>query len=658
MEGTNSMRVLVIEDSEVDFRLVERALGDEFAIVRAETLAAGLETAKRERFDLVILDLTLDDSRGYETFERARAVLLHTSILVLSGINDDALALRAVSNGAQDYIRKSNLLNCPLDRIAQYAIERRRFEEAARKSEQRYRDLFDNLPTAAYTCDAEGLITYYNEKAVELWGRAPKLNDPEDRFGGSFKLFTAAGAPIAHDQAWMARAIREGTGFNGRELIVGLPNGESRSVLVHANPVFDENGTITGGINVIIDISSQRRAERELRESERFARATVNSLSAHIAILDDTGTILAVNTAWAQFVAEKGMTSIGQGIGTNYLSMCDQSEGDQGHVERAVADGIRAVLRGERTDFCHEYPCYSPGEERWFLMRAAPFEGEGPTRVVLSREDITSRKTAERLASEQCGLRDAVAGMEQVLGVVGHELRTPLAALRAISEFLCTDGARDTAEADRFLHEISDEVDRMSDTVNNLLEAARLNSGRAKWNWSEVDVVRIIEESIVSIQPLIDAKGVGIEAHIDPSTRHALGDADAIRRLLINLLSNARKHTKQGKIQVSSRNVSDAKHAWIELAVNDTGCGIPPELSARLGEAFALNSGVVGGNYVSGTGLGLAICKQIAAAHGGALRIESSVGQGTTVTARLRADLEQAASGDTFRSSSYDEATA
>jgi len=78
----------------------------------------------------------------------------------------------------------------------------------------------------------------------------------------------------------------------------------------------------------------------------------------------------------------------------------------------------------------------------------------------------------------------------------------------------------------------------------------------------------------------------------------------------------------------------------VEITVADTGAGIPPEIRDRLGEAFALNAGLVGPNHVNGTGLGLAICKGIARAHGGGLSISSEIGKGTTVVARLRADLE------------------
>jgi signal transduction histidine kinase len=117
------------------------------------------------------------------------------------------------------------------------------------------------------------------------------------------------------------------------------------------------------------------------------------------------------------------------------------------------------------------------------------------------------------------------------------------------------------------------------------------------------------------------------------------GDANAVRRLVLNLLNNALKHTRGGFVRVAARAVA-ADVDWVELGVADSGAGIPPEIRARLGHAFALNAGMVGDHHVKGAGLGLAICKGVAAAHGGHLEVRSDVGRGTTVTARLRADLE------------------
>src|SRR5687767_13444481 len=76
-------------------------------------------------------------------------------------------------------------------------------------------ELLERLPAGAYACDTQGLITYFNQQAVRLWGREPKLNDPVDRFCGSFKLFALDGSPIAHDQCWMAQALQTQQNYDG-----------------------------------------------------------------------------------------------------------------------------------------------------------------------------------------------------------------------------------------------------------------------------------------------------------------------------------------------------------------------------------------------------------------------------------------------------------
>src|ERR1043165_2216169 len=90
--------------------------------------------------------------------------------------------------------------------------------------ESQFEQLLDALPVAAYTCDRSGLITYFNARAAELWGRTPKLRDASDRWCGSFRLFDAQdGAPIAHDPRWMALAIQHGPPSEGHELIIEPP---------------------------------------------------------------------------------------------------------------------------------------------------------------------------------------------------------------------------------------------------------------------------------------------------------------------------------------------------------------------------------------------------------------------------------------------------
>ncbi len=253
----------------------------------------------------------------------------------------------------------------------------------------------------------------------------------------------------------------------------------------------------------------------------------------------------------------------------------------------------------------------------------------------------TSLSERFRLESERNHFKESVTAMEQVLGVVAHELRTPLAGLRSISEFLLMPEAKELAEWDTFLMSMNSEITRMADMVNSLLEAARLNSGVATWHWGQVNFAVICAEAMDVVRPLIDQSKLTLTCCCEPEDLQGNGDSEAIRRLIINLVNNAGKYTPFGSVSVTCRRL-DAES--IELRVSDTGKGISPSIATRLGEPFALNSGSVGANYIQGTGLGLAICKGIAAAHGGQMVIESSPGKGTTVIVRLRSDLEVAQS--------------
>ena len=145
--------------------------------------------------------------------------------------------------------------------------------------------LLDKLPSAAYTCDAEGLITYFNRHALELWGREPLLNDPIDRFCGSFKLFSSDGTPIPHDECWMALALRDQREYNGHEIIIERPDGSRCTALAHANPVLDDSGLVCGAVNILVDITERARVEELQKQAESALRAAAQSKDEFLAML-------------------------------------------------------------------------------------------------------------------------------------------------------------------------------------------------------------------------------------------------------------------------------------------------------------------------------------------------------------------------------------
>ena len=136
------------------------------------------------------------------------------------------------------------------------------------------------------------------------------------------------------------------------------------------------------------------QAEETLRDLVLFLRSTLDAILSHVAIVDDRGQILAVNLAWRIFALANGVDPNRVCEGANYLRACDQAAGEDSDVARAVAAGIRAVLRGEQDSYSSEYPCDSPDEKRWFMVRVTRFSGAVPPRVVVSHDTITERKRA------------------------------------------------------------------------------------------------------------------------------------------------------------------------------------------------------------------------------------------------------------------------
>ena len=138
----------------------------------------------------------------------------------------------------------------------------KRTEYKIRESRKRYRALFDLVPVAVYTCDANGFIQEYNRRAIELWGRKPDQNGEKPRFCGSYKIYYPDGRYMPHKECPMARLLRgEKLKAEDLEIIVERPDGERRHVIPAPRILTNSDGKITGAINSLFDITEHKRAE-------------------------------------------------------------------------------------------------------------------------------------------------------------------------------------------------------------------------------------------------------------------------------------------------------------------------------------------------------------------------------------------------------------
>ncbi|MBX6772640.1 MAG: HAMP domain-containing histidine kinase [Chloroflexi bacterium] len=253
----------------------------------------------------------------------------------------------------------------------------------------------------------------------------------------------------------------------------------------------------------------------------------------------------------------------------------------------------------------------------------APGESVGTVTVL---RDVTAEREAERRRTE-------------LLSVVSHELRTPLAAIVGATDLLLdSETAGLTADQLRFLDAIRRNGHRMITLVNDLLEVSRLEAGRVELDLQPVDPGLLVRSVVRSVANLLEQKAQALEITVEPSVPPVLADRRRLEQILTNLLINASQYTQPGgHIRVEVRTAgADA----VELAVADNGPGISPADQARIFEPFYRGT-TAGSRREHGSGLGLAIARSLVELHGGQIRVESRLGEGTRFSVTLPiAELE------------------
>jgi PAS domain S-box-containing protein len=157
---------------------------------------------------------------------------------------------------------------------------------------------------------------------------------------------------------------------------------------------------VVGRLELLGTLGREQTARQEEAQRSADRRQTLDSLSAHIAIIDETGTIVAVNKAWRDFARANGAAAQNYAEGANYLRACDSAAGAHSEEAAPFAEGIRSVLSGRLEKFELEYPCHSPSERRWYIGRVTQFAADGPPRAVVAHENTTERKLAEERLHE------------------------------------------------------------------------------------------------------------------------------------------------------------------------------------------------------------------------------------------------------------------
>jgi PAS domain S-box-containing protein len=268
--------------------------------------------------------------------------------------------------------------------------ERKQIENALRESEFRWKFAIEGSGDGLWDWDVANGTVFFSKRWKEMLGygedeidcnldewekrihpddKANVLSVIQDYFDGKVPVYTVEHRVRCKDDNW--KWILD------------------RGIIVSR----DAEGKPLRMIGTHTDITERKQMEQKLRDSDAFSIGILNSLTSHIAVLDQNGVIIAVNEAWRQFGKENGLT--GDMLGFNYLGVCGKPDSQlYGDEADAARTGIAAVLSGERDSFYLEYPCHSPTRQRWFRMSVSPLQGSY-SGVVVSHENITERKLIE-----------------------------------------------------------------------------------------------------------------------------------------------------------------------------------------------------------------------------------------------------------------------
>jgi len=259
----NITNILIIEDNPGDVVIIREMLKEieniHFKLFNAPNLDDGLKILVKEDIDLLLLDLNLQDSFGIDTFLKMNQNSPNTPIIILTGLVDEKLAIKAVGGGAQDYLVKGQIEGQLLVKSIKYAIERKKTERKLRESEERYRLIVEKTQSGVFLINSQNKLTYVNQSIAKMLGytMSEMLNNDVANFTDKEgeKLINYH---LNNTDKWTGQTY---------ELKLINKQGTYLYVLVSTNPLFKPDGTYLGAISILIDISSRKNVERSLMDA-------------------------------------------------------------------------------------------------------------------------------------------------------------------------------------------------------------------------------------------------------------------------------------------------------------------------------------------------------------------------------------------------------
>jgi signal transduction histidine kinase len=236
-------------------------------------------------------------------------------------------------------------------------------------------------------------------------------------------------------------------------------------------------------------------------------------------------------------------------------------------------------------------------------------------------------------------LAEASQNKSQFLSSMSHELRTPLNAIIGLTEMMVTNAARfGTEKALEPLRRVNAAGTHLLSLINEVLDLSKIEAGKLELNVEAIALALLIDEVIGTAGQLAEKNKNRLVIEAQATVGVLTADPMRLKQILLNLLSNACKFTKQGEVILRVREVADGRD-WVELAVADSGIGMTAEQQAKLFQDFTQADSLTARRY-GGTGLGLAISRKLARMMGGDVTVTSEMGKGSVFTLRLPAGAD------------------
>ncbi len=599
-------KILLVEDNPGDARLVEIYLMESdlqnCEVVNKITLGDAIATLESgEEFSAILLDLTLPDSRGFETLERLLAKFPQKNIIVLTGYADKEMGLQAVKAGAQDFLVKGAFDSEQLSKSLRFSIERTRVLKRLEETQRIAR--IGNWEYFPETNDLHATDEFYR-----IFGHT----DDRHEIGG--ESIHDADCPLK-----VLKDIHDEVAINGsvkQDLKIKQKGGAYRYVSVQCTFRQNENNQpVYQGI--IQDITERKLAEQEMVKSrERYQEIFTQSKDA-----------LFISTFDGKFIDFNQATV--DVFGYSREELLAMRDSHQLYYPQERKNEFLLKLKAQKAVKDFEISiAHKRSEVRECMMTATIITTEDFIGYNCILRDVTELKQAEKMRKARDLARQSAHMKEQFLASISHEMRTPMNAIFGMSNILLQMSL--PSEQNDLVQNIKNSSEILLGVVNDILEISEIQNGKVVFENQPFDLTELLSNLTNVMQYKAQEKDIFLQVITSPDVpRYISGDKLRLNQVLYNLVGNAIKFTDSGYVKIFIEKLHDiGSSVQLKFSVEDTGIGISEDKIEAIFETFTR---ILRKDRVyEGTGLGLSICKNLVELQGGKISATSVEGQGST----------------------------